>query len=162
MSMRTVSIIAALSVITACEPSGQNAGANDADSAGVGPAGAPTTGSVSDSLPSARLRTELERLVGGLSTRAGPDTIHSWFSAATADVLRSAEVDSSGHATVDFHDLRNVIPNASSSAGSTLLLDELNSAVFRVAGIRSVEYRMNGSCDVFWEWLQYSCHTVTR
>jgi hypothetical protein len=162
MLMRTASMIAALSVIAACEPSGQNAGANDAHSAGVAPAGAPTMGSASDSLPGARLRTELERLVGGLSTRADPDTIHSWFSAETADVLSSAAVDSIGHATVDFHDLRNVIPNASSSAGSALLLQELNSAVFRVAGIRSVEYRMNGSCDVFWEWLQYSCHTVTR
>ena len=29
-------------------------------------------------------------------------------------------------------------------------------------GIHSVEYRMDGSCDVFWEWLQYGCDVVTR
>lgn len=31
-----------------------------------------------------------------------------------------------------------------------------------VGGIGSVEYRMEGSCDLFWEWLQYECRTVTR
>lgn len=108
------------------------------------------------------LRTALERLLRGPSAQsAAPDTF-SWFSEETADALRSVTVDSTGHATVDFHDLRPLIPNASSSAGSTLLLDELNSAVFHVPGIRSVEYRMEGSCDRFWEWLQYACQTVTR
>lgn len=108
------------------------------------------------------LRTELERLLRGPSAESGAPDTSSWFSAETADALRSVTVDSTGHATVDFHDLRPLIPNASSSAGSTLLLDELNSAVFRVPGIRSVEYRMEGSCDRFWEWLQYACQTVTR
>lgn len=112
--------------------------------------------------PSRELRTELEGLLRGPSTESGAPDTSSWFSTETADALRSVTVDSTGHATVDFHDLRPLIPNASSSAGSTLLLDELNSAVFRVPGIRSVEYRMEGSCDRFWEWLQYACQTVTR
>ncbi len=105
----------------------------------------------------AELRGSLEQLVRGASGAS-----QSWFSAATTNVLRAVDVDSAGHATVDFHDLRTTIGNASSSAGSTALLAELNNAVFQVAGIQSVEYRMDGSCSAFWEWLQYSCHTVTR
>jgi hypothetical protein len=80
----------------------------------------------------------------------------------TATVLRSVAVDPAGHATVDFHDLPSLIPNASSSAGSTLLLEELNATVFGVAGVQSVDYEVEGSCERFWEWLQYSCQTVTR
>lgn len=79
----------------------------------------------------------------------------TWFSAETADVLRAVEVDSAGHAVVEFTDLRDVIPNASSSAGSAMLLGELNAAVFAVDGVSSVEYRMDGSCELFGEWLQY-------
>jgi hypothetical protein len=63
---------------------------------------------------------------------------------------------------VDFEDLRALIPNASSSAGSALLLEELNTAVFSVEGVRSVDYLIEGSCDRFWEWLQYGCQTIDR
>lgn len=111
---------------------------------------------------SAELRTALEQLLGGPSDSSAAGDATSWFSAETADALRSVTVDSTGHATVDFHDLRPLIPNASSSAGSALLLDELNATVFEIDAIQSVEYRMDGSCDLFWEWLQYGCQTVTR
>jgi hypothetical protein len=110
----------------------------------------------------AELRAALGRLVRGEVLLEGASETSYWFSAETAGALRAVDVDSSGHATVDFHDLRPFIPNASSSAGSASLLNELNTTVFGVAGIRSVEYRMEGSCDVFWEWLQYGCDVVTR
>jgi len=109
--------------------------------------------------PETELRMALERLLRG-PVEPGPE--HTWFSAVTADALRSASVDSAGNATVDFDDLRTLIPNASSSAGSALLLEDLNSTVFSVNGIESVEYRMEGSCASFWEWLQYSCQVVRR
>jgi len=109
--------------------------------------------------PDVALRIDLERLLRG---DAVPESGQSWFSAATAAALRSVSVDTAGHAIVDFADLRTLIPNASSSAGSAMLLEELNSTVFGVEAIRSVEYRMEGSCEQFWEWLQYSCQTVRR
>jgi hypothetical protein len=115
-----------------------------------------------ESALSAELRAALAQLLRGPSAPAQSADTLSWFSAETAGALRSATVDSIGHATVDFRDLQSLIPNASSSAGSALLLDELNSTVFEIEGIRSVEYRIDGSCDRFWEWLQYGCHTVTR
>lgn len=109
-----------------------------------------------------RVRSALESLLRGPSTTGRGGGAVSWFGEETAGSLRSVSVDSSGHAIVDFHDLRRLIPNASSSAGSAMLLDELNDAIFVFPEIRSVEYRMDGSCDLFWEWLQYGCHTVTR
>lgn len=109
--------------------------------------------------PGRELLMALLKLLDGSENARGGDT---WFSKTTANAIRSVSVDSTGHAIVDFDDLRPLIPNASSSAGSTMLLEELNSTVFSIAQVRSVEYRMAGSCKRFWEWLQYSCQTVRR
>ena len=130
-----------------------------ADSAQVrAPAAMDTTSQVTHPSPEGALRAALERMLRG-PTDPQPQE-HSWFSSATADALGSVSVDSAGHATVDFEDLRALIPNASSSAGSAMLLEELNTTVFSVEGVRSVDYLMEGSCERFWEWLQYSCRTI--
>jgi hypothetical protein len=111
---------------------------------------------------SADLRTALEWHVRGPTPDERDDGIHSWFSPETAGALRSVAVDSDGRAIVDFVDLRPLIANASTSAGSRMLLIELNGTVFQFAEIRTVEYRMEGSCAAFWEWLQHECHVVSR
>lgn len=111
---------------------------------------------------SSPLRAALDWLVQGPTPAEQAAGIRSWFSEETADVLRSVELDSAGQAIVDFRDLRPLIPNASSSFGSTMLLQELNGTIFQFSEIDAVEYRMEGSCDLFWEWLQYGCQVVRR
>lgn len=106
------------------------------------------------------LASALELLLRGPLPEERARGLYSWFSAETAGALRSASVDPTGHAVVDFRDLRPLIPNASTSAGSAMLLQQLNGTVLRVPGVRSVEYRMQGSCEAFWEWLQRSCEVV--
>lgn len=154
-------LIAALLLLAGCEPSdsrrvpesgGDSVPLVDRNTERQAPAGPASTD----------LRHALEQLLRGPTAQAQAGDHYSWFSARTADALRSVTVDSTGRATVDFHDLRPLIPNASSSAGSALLLDELDSTVFQFPDIRSVEYRMDGSCELFWEWLQYGCHIVVR
>lgn len=109
------------------------------------------------------LRNVLVELMRGPSDAERAAGANSWFSDTTADALQSVDVDAAGHATVAFADLRRMIPNASSSAGSAMLLDELKAAVFSVPAIQSVEYRIDGSCTAFWEWLQIGgCRRVTR
>jgi hypothetical protein len=158
-------MIAALALLFGCEPSGgkQTAGTSRDSVPLLGRnTEDPGSGQVSGSPASADLRTALEQLLRGPTTAPRAGDRHSWFSATTAGALRAVTVDSAGHATVDFHDLRPLIPNASSSAGSALLLDELNTTVFQFPDVRSVEYRMEGSCEEFWEWLQFGCHKVLR
>lgn len=101
-------------------------------------------------------------LVRGPTEAEGTRGIESWFSEATTGSVRSVVLDESGHLVVDFDDLAALIPGASSSTGSRLLLQELNGTVFTFPEVESVEYRMEGSCARFWEWLQYSCHSVGR
>jgi hypothetical protein len=63
---------------------------------------------------------------------------------------------------VDFGDLRSVIPNASTSAGSRLL-SQLDATVFQFPTVTSVTYRIDGSCQAFGEWLQVDgCVPRTR
>jgi hypothetical protein len=161
--------VVAMLLLAGCdraEPDGATADGGAAPATAQPGDGAPTgagpeaTGP-GESAASAELRAELETLVAGTSSTPPPSGT-SWFSATTAGALRSATVDSAGHAVVDFNDLRPLIPNASSSAGSAMLIDELNAAVFRQPAVQSVEYRMEGSCALFWEWLQFGCHSVQR
>jgi hypothetical protein len=109
---------------------------------------------------SAALESALAWLVRGPTAGEVGAGIWSWFSAETAGSIRSVAVDGSGRAVVDFHDLRPLIPNASTAAGSRVLLSDLNGTIFRFPEIHEVEYRMEGSCDLFWEWLQAECFTV--
>lgn len=164
MTSTRIAAAAALVLLAAC------AGADDrepgdapVDSGSVAaPAEPGTPPEPADRDPAGALRDSLDALVQGPSAEERAAGAESWFSEETAGIVRSVDVDSSGHAVVDFVDLRPLIPNASTSAGSGILLGELNEAVFRFPEIRSVEYRMEGSCDLFGEWLQYGCQTVER
>ena len=130
--------------------------------AGAVPASPPETAPQPDRAAEEALRAALAARVRGAAARVD-STEFSWFSEATANAIRSTTVDERGHAVIDLVDLRALLPNASSSAGSEALLRELNATVFAVEGVHSVEYRMAGSCELLGEWLQYGrCLTFTR
>lgn len=109
------------------------------------------------------LRAAILALLEGPTPEERAAGLTSFFSEQTAGMLNAATIDEHGHAVVDLEDLRPVIPNASTSTGSTIFLGELNSTAFAIPRIRSVEYRIDGNCDAFWEWLQYGrCQIVNR
>jgi hypothetical protein len=108
------------------------------------------------------LRTALEQQLLGPTEAEHAEGYFSWFSYQTAGMLNRVSIDSEGHAVVDFEDFSDIIPNASASAGSRILLGELNATVFQFSTVRSVEYHFNGSCEAFFEWLQVPCQTIQR
>jgi hypothetical protein len=77
----------------------------------------------------------------------------SIFGPATADALLDVAVID-GIARVSFRDLRQVIPNASSSCGSAALLGALDATITDVPGIRGARYSFDGDEAAFYEWLQ--------
>jgi hypothetical protein len=103
----------------------------------------------------------LRALVAGPTREERADGIHSWFSAETRGVIRRIRAEN-GRVTVDFRDLPDLIPGASSSTGSQQLVASLDSTVFQFGWVDAVEYRLEGSCDAFWEWLQTECQIRTR
>lgn len=140
-------------------PGDTGAGAIDTDSASVTLhfSRGESTATVTRRVPAGTVGLEaaLRQLVRGPTPAERAEGIHSWFSDTTAQALLSVQVNEAGHAVVDFADLRELIPNASASAGSAMLLRELNGTAFAVPSVESVEYRIEGSCEAFWEWLQY-------
>ncbi len=108
------------------------------------------------------LAASLGVLLAGPSAQERAAGLTSWFSGATDGMLLGVRLDE-GHAVVDLGDLPSVIPGASTSAGSALLLSELDATVFQFATVRSAEYRLDGSCTAFTEWLQMGgCEPRTR
>jgi hypothetical protein len=107
------------------------------------------------------VRFALEALLHGPTPQEQETGLSSFFSAETAGMLRDVEVRE-GVAYIDFHDFSGVMPNASSSAGSQQLLDQIAGTVFQFDAIREAELSFNGGCDAFWTWLQRSCQRLRR
>jgi hypothetical protein len=100
------------------------------------------------------VRTALEQLVTGPTAVERNAGFVSWFSDKTAGAVAGVNLQLDGSLVVDFHDLRSLIPNASTSAGSTMLLRQLDATVFQFPAVHSVIYRIDGNCATFNEWLQ--------
>ena len=76
-----------------------------------------------------------------------------WFSRRTAGSLRSVRLAGTT-AFVDFRNFSRVIPNASTSCGSALLLAQLNRTALQFPTVRRAIYSFDGSRRAFYEWLQ--------
>ena len=61
-----------------------------------------------------------------------------------------------GVAYIDLRDLRRIIPNASTSCGSALLLAQLNRTARQFPAVRRTVYSFDGDVGAFYEWLQLS------
>ena len=78
-----------------------------------------------------------------------------WFSRRTAGSFRSATIVG-GVARIDLRDFSGIIPNASSSCGSALLLAQLDRTALQFPTVRRAIYSFDGSARAFYEWLQRS------
>lgn len=107
------------------------------------------------------MKAVFELLVAGPTTRENVEGAVSMFSNETAGMLRSVEL-SNGLLTVDFEDLRPVIPNASTSCGHLSLIAQLNGTAFQFPEVERVTYQIEGNCHTFFNWLQRECHQYPR
>lgn len=105
------------------------------------------------------LRGVLEALLAG-PTEAEIDLGYGgWFSAETAGMLNSVRIED-GVAYVDFDGaLADVIPGASTSCGSMLLLAQLDQTVEQFPTVDRVVYMLDGSAEAFYSWLQMEVPT---
>lgn len=92
-------------------------------------------------------------LLAGPTEAEREDGYGGWFGPETAGALRSVVVDGTT-AHVDFEDLREIIPNASSSCGSAGLLAQLDQTLRQFPDIEQTVYTIEGSAPTFYEWLQ--------
>jgi hypothetical protein len=102
---------------------------------------------------SAVLTGAMRALLAGPTAAERARGYGGWFSSKTANKLHAVHIGR-GVAYVDFYDFRRVIPNASSSRGSALLLAELNTTATQFPSVRRAVYSFNGDRRGFYEWLQ--------
>lgn len=107
------------------------------------------------------VRLALETLLQGPLPEERAAGITSFFGPGTEGLLRDVFLQGDTM-VVDFGDFSATVPNAGSSTGSFYFLMELNGTVFAVPGVETVEYRMEGSCEAFWNFLQRGCQVVRR
>ena len=101
------------------------------------------------------LRGAMAALLRGPTVTERRQRYGGWFSAKTARMLRSVRL-AAGVAYIDLRDFRRLIPNASSSCGSALLLAQLDRTATQFPTVRLAVYSFNGSRRAFYEWLQRS------
>jgi spore germination protein GerM len=98
----------------------------------------------------------LQELFAGPTELEKKQGYTSFFSEQTKDILISVEI-SERIAYVDFKDIRNIIPNASSSCGSAQFFAEIEETLKQFRTIDSVMYAINGDPEPFYEWMQIGC-----
>lgn len=140
----------AIEVYFSCDP----AGANPVKHGALRPSDAVT--------PEGRLRDALNGLLGGPSPAERKAGWTSFFSERTRGMLVGISIEADGRTVMDFGDFSALVANASTGAGASRLLAELNATAFQFPEVTSVEYRFDGSCAAFWAWLGGTCHAERR
>jgi hypothetical protein len=106
------------------------------------------------------IEATLRELLAGPTEEERAMGFGSSFSTNTAGALKSANLVA-GRLTVDFNDSITV-NNASTSTGSMYFLAELQANLFQFPEVESIAFRLDGSCEAFFNWLQYGCEILTR
>jgi spore germination protein GerM len=100
------------------------------------------------------LELALTELLAGPTDSERDAGFGSWFSADTAGMLDSVDIED-GLAMVSFDSaLREVISGASSSCGSANLLAQLDATVGEFDEVDRAVYALDGDVGAFYEWLQ--------
>ncbi len=100
------------------------------------------------------LRGAMTELLQGPTADEQAAGYTSWFSADTAGLLRSVEItDRVAHISFDAT-LPEIIPNASTSAGSAALLAALDATATQFPTVDAAIYSLEGDTAAFYQWLQ--------
>jgi hypothetical protein len=95
----------------------------------------------------------LQALLAGPTAAEQAAGYGGWFSSDTADALLDVVVAENGTVHVTFSDLRQLIPDASSSCGSAGLLAQLDTTLTALDGITATRYALADQI-AFYTWLQ--------
>lgn len=99
------------------------------------------------------LRATLDELLEGPTEAEADEGYESWFSEETAGMVRSVEIVD-GTAFVDFDDFSEIIPNASTSFGSTMLMSQLDTTATQFLSVDQVCYSFEGDEAAFYAFIQ--------
>jgi hypothetical protein len=102
-------------------------------------------------------KAALKELFKGPTEEEKSQGYTSWFSKETQDILESVKVKN-GTAYVDLKDLRQMIPNASTSCGSAEFFAEVETTLQQFPTVDKVIFAIDGKPATFYEWMQIGCY----
>jgi hypothetical protein len=102
-------------------------------------------------------KAALKELFKGPTEEEKSQGYTSWFSKETQDILKSVKVKN-GTAYVDLKDLRQMIPNASTSCGSAEFFAEVEATLQQFPTVDKVIFAIDGKPATFYEWMQIGCY----
>lgn len=79
-----------------------------------------------------------------------------WINKEKADTLSRIFIKD-GTAYLDWDDLSQIIPNASTSCGSASFLAPIDAILKEITGVEKVVHAINGKPAAFYEWMQMDC-----
>jgi spore germination protein GerM len=100
------------------------------------------------------LANTVTALLAGPTPSERKTGLQSWFSADTADALRSVEIID-GTAYIDFEDFRISLSAATTSCGSAIFMNQLERTVEQFPNVERTLYSFDGDVEAFYEWIQY-------
>jgi len=101
-------------------------------------------------------KAALEELFKGPTEEEKNEGYVSWFSDTTEDILKSVKIENDT-AYVDLKDIRQIIPNVSSSCGSAEFLAEVETTLKQFSAVDRVIIAIEGKPETFYEWIQIGC-----
>lgn len=101
-------------------------------------------------------QASLEELFKGPTMEEKKEGYTSFFSNATKDILKKIKIIDK-IVYVDLKDIRFVIPNASSSCGSSQFLAEMTNTLKQFSSVEKAIFAIDGNPRTFYEWLQLGC-----
>ena len=104
----------------------------------------------------APLRGALEALLAGPTDEERADGYGGFFGPETANLLDGVRLDGDLALVSFVASLPRVIPNASTSCGSTALLGALDATVTQFPEVDEAWYDLEGDRAAFYGWLQYA------
>ncbi len=106
------------------------------------------------------IEATLLALLAGLTEEERAMGYSSFFSAQSANAVNFVLLDGD-RLIVDFND-GILIGNASTTTGGLYFGAELRANLFRFPEVQEIEFRLNGSCEAYYNWLQGNCEIATR
>jgi len=101
-------------------------------------------------------KAALEELFKGPTEEEKSQGYVSWFSDTTKDILESVKIENNT-AYVNLKDIRQIIPNVSTSCGSAEFLAEVETTLKQFPNVNRVIIAIDGKPSTFYEWIQIGC-----
>jgi spore germination protein GerM len=101
-------------------------------------------------------RAALQELFRGPTPKERAEGYRSWFSEDTRAILKDVRIEGRT-AYVDLHDLRQLIPGATSSCGSAEFFAQVEATLKQFPTVERVVLAIEGQPRLFYDWMELEC-----